>query len=228
MAGNLSQGVSLYEKGRYIDSLSFFLSLSKNGLDTTNTDIVYYLGLCYTKLSYYEDALLYLEQVVTGDKDKNRVLQCRYILALLYINSGRKSLALFELNKLLDEDYKVPQVYSTLAHLSYLDNDTDAALTYYEKALVLDENNVCALNGEGYVLASCDKDLARALSCCKKAASLSPSAAVYDSLGFIYYKLGLWEDSKRYLTKAFNLNTQAKEIKEHIALLNDSIKIKTR
>ena len=66
MAGNiLTQGVSLYNQKAYTNALTFFLSLPADcGAD--KNEIAYYLGLCYTKLERYDDALLYLEQVVTS------------------------------------------------------------------------------------------------------------------------------------------------------------------
>ena len=63
----LSKGIEFYKAKRYNDALTFFLSLPENsGAD--NLEISYYLGLLYTKLNRYEDALNYLEQVVTSGK----------------------------------------------------------------------------------------------------------------------------------------------------------------
>ena len=64
MAENiLGQGISLYRQKSYTGALSFFLSLPVDcGAD--KNEIAYYLGLCYAKLQRYDDALLYLEQVL--------------------------------------------------------------------------------------------------------------------------------------------------------------------
>ena len=78
----LSQGIDLYNQKKYSDALAFFLALPEDsGLDSQ--EIAYYLGLTYAKLKRYEDALLYLEQVVTGGEQIERVLQCRFILAVI-------------------------------------------------------------------------------------------------------------------------------------------------
>ena len=212
----LSQGIEFYNQKKYSDALTFFLTLSsETGADSL--DVAYYLGLCYAKLSRYEDSLLYLEQVVTAGKDEDRVLQCRLILAAIYSLSGRKRLAAFELNKLLEAEYKPASVYAALAFVAWEQSDTEKCLDYYEKSLDADPENVTALNGMGYVLACEDKDLTKALSFCKKAVKASPnSAACLDSLGWVYYKLGLYDDAKKYLEMAEAIDGNNEEIANHI------------
>ncbi len=212
----LFQGIDLYNQKKYSDALAFFLALPEDsGLDSQ--EIAYYLGLCYTKLKRYEDALLYLEQVVTGGGQLERVLQCRFILAVIYTKSKRKRLASFELNKLLESGYKPASVYASMAFIAWEQQEIDVALSYYEKSLELDKNNVTSLNGLGYVLATENRDLTKALSCCKKAVQNSPdSAACLDSLGYVYYKLGLLKDARKYLEMAEQIDNDNEIIAEHI------------
>lgn len=212
----LAQGVELYKQKKYSDALAFFLSLSADdGADSM--DAAYYLGLCYAKLSRYEEALLYLEQVVTAGQIEERVFQCRLILAVIYTLSGRRRLAAFELEKLLEADYKPASVYAALAFVAWEQSDTEKCIEYYEKSLAADPENSTALNGMGYVLACENRDLAKALSLCKKAVDASPrSAACLDSLGWVYYKLGLLDDAKKYLEMAGALDTENAAIAEHI------------
>lgn len=212
----LFQGIDLYNQKKYSDALAFFLALPEDsGLDSQ--EIAYYLGLCYTKLKRYEDALLYLEQVVTGGGQLERVLQCRFILAVIYTKSKRKRLASFELNKLLESGYKPASVYASMAFIAWEQQEIDVALSYYEKSLELDENNVTSLNGLGYVLSTENRDLTKALSCCKKAVQNSPdSAACLDSLGYVYYKLGLLKDARKYLEMAEQIDNDNEIIAEHI------------
>ncbi len=212
----LSQGIDLYNQKKYSDALAFFLALPEDsGLESQ--EIAYYLGLCYAKLKRYEDALLYLEQVVTGGEHIERVLQCRFLLAVIYTKSKRKRLASFELNKLLESGYKPASVYASMAFIAWEQQEIDLALSYYEKSLEIDENNVTSLNGLGYVLATENRDLTKALSCCKKAVQNSPdSAACLDSLGYVYFKLGLLKDAKKYLEMAEQLDKENDIIAEHI------------
>lgn len=212
----LAEGIELYNQKKYSDALAFFLAVPEDAGIESN-EIAYYLGLCYAKLKRYEDALLYLEQVVTGGSQLERILQCRFLLAVIYTKSGRKRLASFELGKLLESDYKPASVYASMAFIAWEQHEIDIALSYYEKSLEIDENNVTSLNGLGYVLATENKDLTKALSCCKKAVELSPeSPACLDSLGYVYYKLGLFKDAQKYLEKAEHFDSQNEIIADHI------------
>ena len=114
-----------------------------------------------------------------------------------------------------------PSVYAAIAFVAWEQNDTEKCLDYYEQSLKQDKHNITALNGLGYVLACQDKDLSRALTLCKQAVDYAPeSAACLDSLGWVYYKLGLFEDARKYLYQAAELDKNNEIIAEHINLLD--------
>lgn len=211
----LLEGAKLYQKKDYANALAFFLGLPADSADSI--ELAYYLGLCYTKLEKYDDALLYLEQVVTSGTQLQRVLQCRFLLAVIYALSGRKRLADFELNKLLDTGYMTDSVYAAIAFVAWEQKDTERCMKYYEQSLQKNPDNVSSLNGLGYILACQEKDLTRALSLCKQAVKSAPkSAACLDSLGWVYYKLGLYDDALQYLQQAEQMDTENLEIANHI------------
>ena len=212
----LTQGIQLYKQRHYTDALTFFIGLpSDTGADSI--ELAYYIGLCYAKLERYDDALLYLEQVVTSGTHLDRVLQCRFLLAVIYALSGRKRLADFELNKLLETGYQTASVYAAIAYVAWEQSDTEKCLQYYEKSLESDPGNLTSLNGMGYVLACENKDLTKALSYCKKAVAAEPdSAACLDSLGWVYFKLGLLKESKKYLEDAEKKDRDNEIIQQHL------------
>lgn len=215
----LFDGINLYKNGKYSQSLAFFLALPQDS-SVDKIEVAYYLGLCYAKLGKYDDSLLFLEQVVTSGAQLEKVLQCRFLLAIIYAISGRKRLANFELNKLLETGFMTSSVYAAIAFIAWEQKDTQKCIEYYEKSLEKNPENLTSLNGLGYVLACSDKDLTKALSLCKKAVKNSPNyAACYDSLGWVYYKLGLFEDSLHYLEEAEKLDKDNKEIANHIRIV---------
>ena len=141
---------------------------------------------------------------------------------VIYALSGPRRLADFELNKLLETGYMTASVYAAIAFIAWEQNDTEKCLEYYENSLKIDEDNISSLNGLGYVLACQEKDLTRALSLCKQAVKTAPkSAACLDSLGWVYYKLGLYKEARKYLTKADKIMPGNSDIIEHLRLLDE-------
>jgi len=215
--GTLNEGIRLYRLKRWEPALSELLGVNTEHFSPEeNTELAYYMGLCYTKLERYEDGLLYLEQVVTSGRDPLRVYQCRMALAYIYVITKRTKLAEFELKRLANNGFESAQLYTTLAYAAWAQKHYKQSVDYYEKALDLDENNTTALNGLGYVLVDADLDLLRGLRCCKKAVDLKPQNPVYqDSLGWAYFKNGELLEARTWLRRAMEAAPNQKEIKEH-------------
>jgi tetratricopeptide (TPR) repeat protein len=202
MADDMKAGMRLYRTGKYEEALAAFLGISA-GDSPSNHELAYYIGLCYARLERWDDALLYLEQVVTADTDLARVYQCRMVLAVIYALTGRTRLADFELRKLLDAGYESSQVFCSLGYLAYESGDVETAVDWYEKALELDGANGTALNGLGYVLGDSGRDLTRAITMCRKATDAQPDNPAYlDSIGWVYHKLGFATEAKTYARRA--------------------------
>ncbi len=204
----------------YKDALAVFLSISQEE-NVNNIDLAYYVGLSYARLRRYDEALLYLEQVVTGGQDAKRIYQCRLTLAVIYTKTDRPRLADYELQKLKESGYQTPEVLGALAYTSWIQGKSEDSVALYERILEANPNNTTALNGLGYVLACLDKDLTRALTLCKKAVDMNPdNPAFLDSLGWVYYKLGLYKEAKNYIKRARDKDSKSSEIAEHFSAIN--------
>ena len=143
MFSDLEKGKSLYKRKRYELALVEFRSLGDE--PSENLELSYYLGLCYTKLEQYEEALLYLEQVVTNHTNLILIYQSRMILSYIYIITGRFRLAEFELNQLVESGFESAQVFSAYGYVEYSLSRIDESLNYFQKALTIDPDN--ALTG---------------------------------------------------------------------------------
>ena len=198
----LEDGIQLYNEKKYQDALAFFLS-AKSEKEDVVAEINYYTGLTYMRMFQYENALEFLEQVVTANADIAKVYQCRLILAFIYAKTDRTRLAEFELAKLTDAGYESVQVFSSMAYIAYEHNDVKKAVDYYERALQTDPENGTALNGLGYILAETERDLDKSLELCKKAVEKQPLNPAYlDSLAVAYHKLNFSNDAENYIQKA--------------------------
>lgn len=217
LPASLAEGIRLYRLKRWELALAELLAVNTERFNTDdNLELAYYLGLCYTKMERFDDALLYLEQVVTSGSDEMRIQQCRMTLAYIYVLTKRNKMAEFELKKLASGGFESVQLYTTLAYAALAQKRFKQAVLYYERALELDGNNTTALNGLGYTLIDTGMDLRRGLRCCKKAVDLKPHNAAYlDSLGWAYYKNGDFLEARIWLRRALEAAPHQKEIKEH-------------
>lgn len=211
----MREGIGLYRQGKYQEALASLLSAQ---LAPDEYPIFsYILGLCYTRLKKYDEALLYLEQVVTSDLGLAQIYQSRMLLGFIYAETQRLRLASFEFRKLLEDGFESAKVYSALAHVLYLDKKIDDSLACLEKALKLDPDNHSALNSTGYVLAEADMRLNLAFLYCSRAVKARPDNPVYlDSLGWVLHKMGNKKNAVGVLRKALILAPGHPLITEHL------------
>ena len=182
-----------------------------------NPELSYYMGICYSKLKDYDNALLYLEQAVSRHWNMLLVYQCRMILGYIYAITGRYRLAAYELEQLLESGYESVQTHATYAYVLFSLKKTDEALEHLQKALTLDPENANALNSLGYIMADEDLDNATAINCCKAALDKYPDNPAYlDSVGWALFKGGNAEEAKQYLRRALSLSSGNPIIATHM------------
>jgi tetratricopeptide (TPR) repeat protein len=217
----LQEGIKLFRMKDWDKALQEFLSKKDEVFDIEErVELTYYLGLCYTKLKQYNDALDYLEQVVTTGSDVLRVYQCRMTLAYIYVITKRVKMAEFELKRLQNSGLESPLLYNTLAYAAWSQKKNKAAIELYEKTLEMDSNNTTAMNSMGYILADTGMDVMRALRLCRRAVDSKPQSPAYlDSLGWAYYKSGEVVEARTWLRRAMELAPNEKEIVRHFKIV---------
>jgi tetratricopeptide (TPR) repeat protein len=215
------EGIRLFRLKRWEPALQELLRVDTGDFDAgENTELAYFLGLCYTKLERYDEALLYLEQVVTAGQDPLRVYQCRMTLAYIYVITKRAKLAEFELKRLIDKGFESVQIYTTLAYAAWCQKQYKQAVELYEQALELDNDNATAMNGLGYVLVDANMDIQRGLRFCRKAVDHRPQSAAYlDSLGWAYFKNGEVQEARIWLRRALDMAPHHPEIRSHMRIV---------
>jgi len=217
----IQEGVRFYRAKNWKKALTEFLLKQKEDLNfEEKMELTYYLGLCYTKLEKYDDALIFLEQVVTSGNDIFRVFQCRMTLAYIYVITKRVKMAEYELKRLQSSGFESPLLYNTLAYAAYAQKQNKNAVDLYEKTLEIDSNNATAMNSMGYILADSGMDIMRALRLCRKAVDAKPQSAAYlDSLGWAYYKSGETVEARTWLRRALEIAPNEEEIKRHFKIV---------
>ncbi len=218
----MNEGIALYKKGLYKEALQELLSADADPGEYP--ELAYYLGLCYTKLEKYDEALLYLEQVVTSNLGESIAAQARLILGYIYSITGRHRLAEYELKELIKAGYRTVQVYAALGHIAFLQGMERQSVEYLKEAVKLDPDNATALNNLGYVLAEMEDELDQAISMCKKAHDMKPDNPAYlDSLGWVCYKKGRKAEARSYLRRALSLLPDNHIIRSHLKELRGDV-----
>ena len=211
----MNEGIRLLKRGQYERALQHLLDAHVESPEYP--ELSYYLGLCYTHLGRHDEALLYLEQVVTSELSFTHVYQSRMILGYIYSVTGRFRLAEFEFRKLLDDGFDSARTHAALGYVFYEEDDLDGAVAELERALELDPDNSNALNSLGYILADSGRDPRRAVDCCRRAVRRQPKNPVYlDSLGWAYYKLGRTDEARDVLRSALEAAPGNREIAAHL------------
>jgi len=218
----IARATDEYRAGDYESTLA---TLAQATVDEEDyLDLAYLLGLCYARLARWDEALLYLEQVVTQGEDGPRTSQCRMMLAIVYSSTGRSKLAEYELQKLVEASRETTQVCAALGHANWKMGRLEEGLRWYGKALELDADNATALNGYGYLLACAGKDLGTAMKYCRKALDSDPKNPAYaDTMGVICLKLGLIEEAADYLKTAARYLSDNEELREHVSMYEKAV-----
>jgi Flp pilus assembly protein TadD len=223
MLGTIQEGIRLFNMKRWDLALQEFLEAQDKAKPDGGADpleLAYYLGLCYTKLEQFNEALLYLEQVVNDANNALRAYQCRITLSYIYVITKRAKMAEVELNRLTETGFESVQLYTILAYTAWSERQYQKAVDLYKKALQLDNSNATAINGLGYILVDTAIDVQSGLLFCKKAVDINPKNACYlDSLGWAYFKNGNFTEAVNWLRRALDLAPQQKEIRNHIKIV---------
>lgn len=226
MNKRLEAAIRLYHAHRFEQALAEFREAEKEMPPGPELD--YYLGLCLTQLGRHEEALLYLEKVVTSQFSFIHTMQARMVLGYVYAITARHRLAQFEFQKVCDM-LQSTQAYAALGYVLYAQQKADEAVAALQNALQIDPRNANAMNSLGFILCEEKRDMARGLTLCRQAVELAPrNAAYHDSLGWAQYRAGHLEEAKATLRRALGLAPGNREIAVHLREVLEALKKGTR
>lgn len=95
--------------------------------------------------------------------------------------------------------------------------DADGAAKAFEQLLAQQPDDAQALNYLGYMWAERGENLDRALELIERAVKLEPDNGAYvDSLGWVHFQLGQYDQARTYLEKAAKLEPGDSTIYEHL------------
>jgi tetratricopeptide (TPR) repeat protein len=223
--------VGLYESALKIDGTNFnalngLISLygRRNEIDKAHSRIDQALS------SYPNNASLhYLKAQVYGfqhnvqgaeaELRKTLEIDPNYIAAYsalgnLFINSRQEDRAIAEYRKIIELRPDNPTAYTMIGMLEDARKNYDAAADNYRKALAQDQNTVIAANNLAWLYADAGKgNLDEAVRLSQGVVQKNPNVAGFvDTLGWVYYKKGLYQAAVEQLQKAVALDEAAAKI----------------
>ena len=223
MDSSFEKAVKFYTERKYELALKELLKSDTNLED--NADLSYYLGLCYTKLKQFDEAIIFLEQAITSHTNVLYIYQCRMILCYIYAVTEQFKLAEHELKRLIEDGYESVQVYCSCGYVQYQQGNIEKSMDFFQKALNIDSEHPTTLNSVGYILADNDIDPNKAIIYCTKAVEKVPDYYPFlDSLGWALYKAGNIDEALKHLRNAFELSKGNRVVAKHIKEAIDSRK----
>ena len=183
-------------------------------LASWNSDGWVYLSSVFMGNDSFEEMATVLESALRVLPDDYRI---NFFLGVAYNRLGRNLEAVRVLEHARGID---PQDVDAAAQLALV-YDTigrhEEADSLYEEALRLDPDNHLVLNNYAYSLAERGMGLTRALSMVQKALESQPENASYlDTIGWVYFKLGNYEEARQYVQAAIDQGEVNAVVYEHL------------
>lgn len=180
-----------------------------------------FLGSWYARTGYRTEARQAYQATLAADANN---LPARLALSQMDVAEGHYDAARQTLREVLASNPNSVEALVYLAMAEEATNNHDAAITGYQKALNLDPEGplaVISLNNLAYLLSETRNALDQALNHAQRAKELAPSnRQVDDTLGWIYYRKGIYGTALEYLKSAAASDAGKKSalIQYHLAI----------
>ncbi len=108
-----------------------------------------------------------------------------------------------------DNDTLRSSLWGAIGDVEHQRNEMNRCYKAYDKALRYFADNAMVLNNYSYFLALDNRHLERALTMISRALALSEKNATYlDTMAWVLYKLGRYDEAKKYMQQALSLDRQ--------------------
>jgi tetratricopeptide (TPR) repeat protein len=200
------------EMKKPVEADSFFAKAIKINSD----DPRYYTNWAYFHLSN-SDYKRAVEILKKGTSHHPTAADMWALLGSAYQQSRLDSLALKACDTALELDASQVSPYITIGYIYDSRGDTNRALDVYEQALTIAPDDPLVLNNYAYLLAQKGVRLDEAKAMAEKALNKSPDNPSYlDTLGWIFYTIGKYDDAYKYITLAIEKDDKNAALWEHL------------
>ena len=139
-------------------------------------------------------------------------------LGALFVNTNQQDRAIAEYSKIVEKRPDNAATYTLIGMLEMNRQNIDGAIDNYRKALAKDENAVFAANNLAWLYAEYNKgNMDEAVRLAQGAVQANPGVPSFsDTLGWVYYKKGLYGAAAEQLKKAISIDEEAAR-RSHVA-----------
>lgn len=205
-------GSTLERQEQWDAALEAFLGIDKES--SFYEDSVAHIGYIYLELGRIDDAILLLEERVENSDPRPQVY---YYLISLYLSKG-------QMEKAMQTSDLATERYSESVDLLYQrglvferSGDHEQALAIMREVLSLEAEHAEALNFLAYAYAEQNTNLEEALELAERAIALNPEPHIQDTLGWVYYRLGRFNEALERIRIASEELPRDLVILEHLA-----------
>lgn len=215
-AGYNLVGTLYYMQKDYLNAKEFYVKAVKYG-DTEYATLAQ-LAMCYGILEDYKGTIEYTNRAIALYPDQPYLYQLNAVGHLM-LNDYENALMTLEKGRRFVADQSLMLTFDTnIADCYYKLKNKEKLYETYNKILAYDPDNVYVLNNYAYYLSLDEKDLERALEMSAKTIKAEPKNATYlDTYAWILYKLGRYEEAKKYMEKVFKYDKKPQGVNyEHL------------
>ena len=210
----LQNGIQFLARHEYREAINEFKAASL--LDADNVEILYNLGVAYSRVGLYRSTNEVLQQILDMPHTSVFVLDVKKLYAFSFIELGKYSEAMKSLDEVINVSNYDISARAMKGYCYEQAGESDKAIATYRLILDIDRHNLNAINSLSYLLAL-NGNVDEALKHSEKLIEAKTQCAAYfDTLGFIHMKKGNLQQAKKYLTKAFSIDSFSEDIKQHL------------
>ncbi len=181
--------------------------------------------------AYVEPANLMITAIQKHHSGNPRLtLTLQVLEGELLFQTGNTKKALFLLEKVvrsknsIKEKWLYLQANSTLALCYDKLGQYRKCIRLYESILRVEPDNILMMNNLAYIFAGQGRSLSRARELATKAVTREPGNSSYlDTLGWVLFKMGRYQESREFLEKAGRLNSGEVEILDHLSAVYEKL-----
>ena len=186
-------------------------------IDRDNPEILFNLGISYSRKGLYKTASEYFERVLSLKFSFIDSVIVKKNIAFCYIKNQYYDEALKILNEIISDFESDITALNMKGYCLEKKGELKNALMTYRKIFHYDKTNINSLNSASYLMALLNIELKSALKIARFVHQKDKSNPAYnDTLGYVYLKSGNIKEAEKYLKKAASILPFSNEISEHI------------